>query len=170
MGLVTVIGTAPGRGAWVNQCVRGLAGHDVIVLELGYGYELGKIRDVFDMTDLDRFLFLQDSVEILSETFWGRLSEHDGSVGLMPEPGGFGCYMGVYERKHLAVMDWPVTLTKEDSIREEAAWCRRYANVSGASVLFPELVDREGTVREHLGRTNLVLENEHFRKWKGTYR
>lgn len=169
MGLTTVVATAPGRLAWAEQCLEGLLGRDVIVLELEAGYELAKLRWVYENKRLDRFLFLQDSAEILSETFWGRLSEHDESVGLMPEPGGFGCYMGVYERKHLAVMDWPETLTKEDSIREEAAWCRRYANVSGASVLFPELVDREGTVREHLGRTNLVLENEHFRKWKGTW-
>ena len=169
MGLVTVVATAPGRGDWVNQCARGLDGHDVYVAGLGYGYELGKIRHIFETTDIDRFLFLQDSAEVLSETFWGRLSEHDGSVGIMSDPAPFGCYMGVYERKYLELMEWPETLAKEDSIREEVLWTRRYAEVSGASILFPELRDSMGYEREHLGRNNLVIENEHFRKWKGTW-
>ena len=169
MGLTTVVATAPGRLAWADQCVLGLLGRDVIVLELDAGYELAKLRWVYENTGLDRFLFLQDSAEVLSKGFWARLSEHPGSVGIMGDPAPFGCYMGVYERRFLDLMDWPETLTKDDSIRQEVLWCSRYAEVSGASVLFPELRDSAGFEREHLGRNNLVLENEHFRKWKGTW-
>lgn len=170
MGLKVFIASTTDRAPWLAQCVKSLGGREVTVVLSG-SYELGKLQHIFQHHDDERFLFLQDSVEVLSEGFWARLREFSGSVGLLPDPHPFGCYMGVYERKHLAKMPWPAVESKEDSIRFEVEWAREYAQVvGGVPVVFPELTDASGFHMEHLGRSNLVLENAWFRKWKGTHR
>lgn len=79
--------------------------------------------------------------------------------------------MGVYERKVIdRVGGWPVVESKLDSIEQEIMWTRDYCHAAGGvPVLFPELRDDTGTIQNHFDRDNLVLENEFFRKWKGTW-
>jgi len=171
VGLKTIIGTTPGREAWLAQCLASVAGRDVFVVSLEAGYELGKIKWIHRQTNFERFLFLQDSSEVLSPDFWTRLDEFDGSVALMSDPRLYGCYMGVYERSVLDLLDyWPETNTKELSIRNEIDWTQAYCDAAkDVPVMFPELRDSVGFEQEHLGRTNLVLQNDLFRKWKGTW-
>lgn len=170
MGLKVFVGTAKGREDWLAQCLVSMGSREVRVISSG-AYELGKLSTIYWHHGGDRFLFLQDSVEVLSDEFWERLEEFDGSVGLLPEPAPFGCYMGVYERKHLKDFVWPVMRSKEDSIEWETRWVRDYVDrVGGVPVMFPELTDATGRVESRFGRENLVLENEMFRKWKGTWR
>lgn len=171
MGLTTVVATTPGRERWLAQCLASLFGRDVLVVSLEHGFELGKIEWVYRNTNLERFLFLQDSVEVLSKGFWGRLEEFPSSVALLSDPGVYGSYMGVYERKVLdRFAGWPTVNTKAEAIIHEVSWTRDYADYAGGvPVLFPELTDANGHVTEWFGRDNLVLENEYFRKWKGTW-
>lgn len=171
MGLVTVIGTAPGREAWLAQCLVSIGIRDIQVISLNDGYELGKIHWVLNNTIHDRFLFLQDSCEIKNSTFWSLLDEYQYSVALMNDPFLYGCYMGIYERRILEQLDfWPEINSKADSIRFEIEWTRAYCDKAGeVPVLFPDLHDSMGVKRERFGRDNLVLENEYFAKWKGTW-
>ena len=171
MGLTTVIATAPGREQWLTQCLKSLEGRDVFVVSLEHGFELGKIEWIYRNTVLERFLFLQDSVEVLSKGFWGRLDEFPGSVALLGDPSVYGSYMGVYERKVLdKLVGWPLVDSKMGSIANEIMWTRDYADkAGGVPVLFPDLTDADGHMAEKFGRMNLVLENQYFRKWKGTW-
>jgi hypothetical protein len=172
MGLTTVVATAPGREQWLTQCLQSLAGRDVLVVSLEHGFELGKIEWVYRNTTLERFLFLQDSAEVLSKGFWGRLEEFPGSVALLGDPSVYGSYMGVYERKVLdKLVGWPLVDSKMGSIANEIMWTRDYADKAGSvPVLFPDLTDSDGHMGEKFGRMNLVLENQYFRKWKGTWK
>ena len=171
MGLVTVVATAPRRERWLAQCMASLRGRDVLAVSLEHGYELGKIEWVYRNTTLDRFLFLQDSAEVLSKGFWGRLEEFPRSVALLGDPSVYGSYMGVYERKVLDKLPgWPTVDSKMASIANEIMWTRDYSDAAGgAPVLFPDLTDANGHVMNHFERDNLVLENQYFRKWKGTW-
>ena len=171
MGLTTVVATTPGREQWLTQCLQSLAGRDVLVVSLERGFELGKIEWVYRNTTLERFLFLQDSAEVLSKGFWGRLEEFPGSVALLGDPSVYGSYMGVYERKVLdKLVGWPLVDSKMGSIANEIMWTRDYADkAGGVPVLFPDLTDADGHMGEKFGRMNLVLENQYFRKWKGTW-
>lgn len=169
MGLKVFIGTAQGRENWLAQCLASMGSREVRVISSG-AYELGKLSTIYWYHGGDRFLFLQDSVEVLSEAFWDRLEEFPNSVGLLPNPAPFGCYMGVYERKHLKDFVWPVMRSKEDSIEHETRWTSIYAERAGeVPIMFPELTDQSGRTEVRFGRNNLVLENEMFRKWKGTW-
>ena len=171
MGLTTVVATVPGREQWLTQCLQSLTGRDVLVVSLERGFELGKIEWVYRNTTLERFLFLQDSAEVLSKGFWGRLEEFPGSVALLGDPSVYGSYMGVYERKVLdKLVGWPLVDSKMGSIANEIMWTRDYADKAGSvPVLFPDLTDADGHMGEKFGRMNLVLENQYFRKWKGTW-
>lgn len=170
MGLTTIVGTTPGRENWLAQCLVSLFGRDVLVVSLEDGFELGKIKWVYDHTDLDRFLFLQDSVEVLSQGFWEYLNAFDGSASLLCEPMRYGSYMGIYERKVLDLLEWPTVETKLDSIAQEVGWTQDYVRAAGdVPTIFRDLKDSNGYEKEHFGRNNLVLENQYFRKYKGTW-
>jgi hypothetical protein len=172
MGLkeTVVVATTPGREAWLTDCLASIQ-REVLVLRQGGTWELGKIKWLYENTQLDRFLFLHDSVVVKDQAFFDRMFEHDGSVSVTNDPGVFGMYMGIYTREHLGRVELYSPVTQRDSIRAEIEWTHRYATAAGnVPVVFPDLRDQlnVGFV-EHHGRKNMVLENYYLRKFKGTW-
>jgi hypothetical protein len=162
-----VIGTTPDRSNWLAECAASI-GRPFIAVS-NYGYELGKIRWVMENTNIERFLFLQDSVIIKSDAFWDLLEGYDGSVSINQDPTYYGSYMGVYERAILKHLDLPVMETKRDAVTHEVDWARRYIQVGGiVPVMFPTLRDGE-EFEVHHGRMNMVIENDYIKKYKGTW-
>jgi hypothetical protein len=172
MGLkeTVVVATTPGREAWLTDCLASIQ-REVLVLRQGGTWELGKIKWLYENTQLDRFLFLHDSVVVKDQAFFDRMFEHDGSVSVTNDPGIFGMYMGIFTREHLSRVELYSPVTQRDSIRAEIEWTHRYATAAGnVPVVFPDLRDQlnVGFV-EHHGRKNMVLENYYLRKFKGTW-
>lgn len=135
------------------------------------GFELGKIQWVVENTTIDRFLFIQDSV-IVSPALYASLSHFEGSVALLSDPVPFGCYLGVYERKVLEQVGFPNIRSKREAVEAEIWWTTAYCEAAGnVPVLTPQTCDAKAVkiVKRH-GRDNLVLENELFTKYKGTWR
>ena len=167
--MLTVIGSSPGRQAWLADCSASLGREHIAVVS--FGYELAKIAWVMENTTVDRFFFLQDSWQIKSAEFWDLLGQFEGSIALTRDPYFFGCYAGVYQRSVVERIGIPEVKDKQDSILLEIDWHRRYVEASGEpTVLFPELTDKNATdVVERHGRKNLVLENDLVVKWKGTW-
>lgn len=168
--MLTVIGSSPDRAEWAAECSASIRREHIVVSN--FGYELGKIRWVMENTNVDRFLFLQDSWVIKSDKFWGLIDQFGGSIALNRDPYFFGCYAGVYERWVVERVGIPWVENKQHSILLEIDWHRQYVDVAGEpTVLFPELTDKNaaGVVKRH-GRDNLLLENEFVQKWKGTWR
>jgi len=162
-----VIGTTPDRADWLTGCVASIARPHIVVSN--YGYELGKIRWVMEHTNIDRFLFLQDSVIVKSEKFWELLDEYDGSVSINQDPAHYGSYLGVYERKVLEQIDLPVMESKRDAVTHEVQWAKTYVKAAGeVPVMFPRLRDGE-QFEVYQGRMNMVIENDYIRKYKGTW-
>jgi len=167
--VLTVIGSSPDRQAWLADCSASIQREHIAVVN--YGYELGKIAWVMQHTTADRFLFLQDTWQVKSDSFWALLDGHGGSVALMNHPYFFGCFAGVYERHVIEKIGVPTVTEKYQSIVLEREWHRHYVEHAGEPVvLFPDLNDRNATrVVERHGRENLVLENDYVVKWKGTW-
>jgi hypothetical protein len=162
-----VIGTTPDRAGWLADCVARIS-HPYLVVS-DYSYELGKIRWVVENTNIDRFLFLQDSVIVKSELFWDLLAQYDGSVSINKDPDLYGSYLGVYERSVLERIDLPTISSKRDAVTHEVDWARTYVRAAGeVPVLFPDLRDGE-KFEVHQGRMNMVIENDYIRKYKGTW-
>lgn len=127
------------------------------------GYELGKIRWIYDHTDIDQFLFLQDSVVVKDMLWIDDIFSHDESVSLSHKH--FFMYMGKYTRKDLAKVDFPEVRTKSKAVRYEDEWTSKYA--PDCPSLWP-LYDTD-VFEQRNGRLNMVLENEHIVKYKGTW-
>ena len=163
-----VVATTPGREDWLKQCLSSID-RPVLVLS-DYTFELGKIHTIFNKTNIDRFMFLQDSVVIKDQNIFNLLDE-EGSIALTNDPVPFGMYMGVYERSVLEKVHIPLPETKQDAIRYEIEWTKIYCSqASKLKIVYPELCDRNAIKKEIVfGRENLVLENDYLIKYKGNW-
>lgn len=155
-----VVGSFP-DSPWLADCLRTIpARRDVTVHRTG-GYEISALRTA--LRYYDRFLFLQDSTEVLHPEFWDII---DGTSRTWLF-GGPPMYLGVYDRNELelAIPDAPESMNKALSI----AWEGELPKRLGYPTLWPEVNDATGRFEERHGRNNLVLENKWLRKWKGSW-
>lgn len=170
--MLTVIGTNVGRSDWWVSAASSIAPKREVTIVIADGFEIGKLKYVYDNFSVDRFLFLQDSFEVKDDRFFDLLNEYPGSVSINKDPYYYGCYAGVYEKKVLREIGFPLVLTKRTAVEEEVRWHKKYIEVAGeVPVLFPDFTDASSTrtVIKN-GRENLVIENEYLIKYKGTWR
>lgn len=165
-----VIGTTPNREHWLSESLKSMGDRPVMVLS-DYTFELGKIEWVYRNTNLDRFLFMQDSVIVKNPEFFDLVESHSGSVSINKDPSYYGCYLGVYEREVLDAVSIPKIQKKSESIYHEINWNLQYVKAAkSVKVLFPELSDANAKRTEiKYGRENLVLENDYLIKYKGDW-
>jgi hypothetical protein len=164
---IVVISTSPGRENWVKEMLCSISRPVVVVSD--FGYELGKIKWVFENTNCDRFLFLQDSLVIRDESLFEQVFEAKGSSCIMDTPSCLGSYMGVYERSVLSKIDIPVIHTKEDSIYFEIEWTQRYIELCESFSHPISIVHKELETVRKFGRENLLYVNQYYEKWKGDW-
>lgn len=166
-----VIGTSPNRSHWLAECLKSLGDRQTIVLS-DYTFELGKIKWIYENTNLDKFLFLQDSVIVKNLDFFDLIESHNGSISINKDPSYYGCYLGVYEREVLNQMpEIPKVVKKSEAIYHEIYWNLQYVNhTKELTILFPELSDANAKkIEKKFGRENLVLENDYLIKYKGDW-
>lgn len=158
------IGTAPGREPWLNDCLTSIRATTdrVVTVHTSGGYELAALRS--GATHHDRFLFLHDTVTILSPQFWNVIDWWPGTAWLTGWPPMF---MGIHDRISLKVLDrFPDSIDKADAIRIEA----ELPTLLDYSTIWPDITDATALRQEHRhGRDNLVLGNNLFEKHKGTW-
>lgn len=164
-----VIATTPGRQDWLKQCLNSIS-KPVLVLS-DFTFELGKINWIYHNTNIERFLFLQDSVVIKDERIFELLYQDKGSIALTNDPGMYGMYLGIYERKVLAQIDIPIPKSKAEAISYELTWTQEYCRVAkSVRLAFTDLTDSKAKRKEVIfGRENLVLENDFLIKYKGNW-
>lgn len=162
--LPVLIGTHPHRTAWLADCLKTIpTGRTVEVHRTG-GFELAALRT--GVRYFDRFLFLQDSMLVKHPAFWDVVDGTDSPAWLCGHP---PMYVGIHDRDQLApALDrYPAEITKEQSIDIEVD-LPTHLNYS---TLWPDVVDATALRREHRhDRDNLVVGNELFEKFKGTWR
>lgn len=170
MKQIVAIATSPGREHWVSNCLKSI-GHIPYIVVSDYGYELGKIQWMYDNTNFDRWLLLQDSVSIKDARFFDMAFSYPKSVAVSNCPVKFGMYLGVYCRETLDKVGIPTAFTKEDAIHYERHWSDEYCATEGdVPTMFEDFKDQNATgIREMFGRDNLILENEYIIKYKGTW-
>ena len=171
MKQVIVVPTSPGREHWAKQCSESLKDTPHIVVS-EYGYEIGKIRWMMENTNFDRWLMLQDSVVVKDLSLFDLAFSHPNSVALSNCPVKFGMYLGIYTRKTLSKVEIPIAHDKEDAIRYEVEWSKKYCeSEKNIPTLFEDFSDGNSKRTVNIfGRENLVLENEYLIKYKGTWR
>lgn len=162
-----VIATSSERENWIYDIVKSLS-IPFILVSAG-GYELGKIQWVYENTNIDRFIFLQDSLVIRDNSLFEKIFNEEGSSCLMCDPSHMGSYLGLYERETLYKTGIPIAHNKKDSIRFEIDWTKEY--ISNCEKLnHPIDLDHKimYTVMKN-GRENMVYVNSLYEKWKGDW-
>jgi len=77
--------------------------------------------------------------------------------------------MGIYDRKLLKKTGIPEVRTRAEAVYFEVRWVEDYILAAGEiSVFFSDLNDSD-IFEEVFGRTNMVLENDYLKKYKGTW-
>jgi hypothetical protein len=165
--LKIVVGTSPGRESWLSDCLSSISYPTVVVSN--FGFEIGKFRWIIENTSIQRFVFLQDTVKILDNTFFEVLDKAVGSISLMDVPGPFGSYLGVFERKIINEVGLPVVASKSDSIFFENHWATKYFEACGTLYAVDGLENQLIENQFKNGRNNLVYRNRYFEKWKGDW-
>lgn len=155
-----VIGTHPGS-PWLADCLKSIPLHRPVKVHREGGYEIAALRTACRY--YDRFLFIQDSTQVLHPLFWDL-------IDTTPPTWLFGwppMYMGVYNRADLEphLSDAPATIDKATSI----AWEVELAHRLGYPYLWPDVRDATAVPEERHGRANLRLSNGFFAKWKGSW-
>lgn len=168
MKQAVVISTSPGRAQWVNDCLSSLSVPAIVVST--NNYELGAIKWVYENTNIDRFILLQDSIVIRNNDLLMSIFDTEGSSCLMCTPQCLGSYLGLYERHILDQLDIPVVSGKIESIEYETKWTRQYINQC-EKFSHPVNIEHKiiETIHRH-GRENQVSVNNLYEKWKGTWR
>lgn len=161
--LPVVIGTNPERRMWLTDClksIRATAKHRRVLIHDTGGFEITALRT--GIATFDRFLFLHDSCEILTPTFWETVDNSDPAWLF----GGPPMYLGIYDSINLApaIEDAPQVMTKQWALAWEGALPERLP----MPTLWPDIIDATGRYEERHGRTNLILEKPGMlRKFKG---
>lgn len=161
---IVVNGASQADPAWLDD----LGSHYNLLTNETDEYELGAIRTFLDETDVDEFVFLQDSWEVFDQAFLDICFAHRGSVALGLS--GFH-YAWKFRRAVLDGMPIPRTTTKAESVFEEGAFARAYWTRDPDTLLLdPAFHDGAATeFIERFGRTNMVLRNQWFAKYKGDW-
>ena len=156
-----VIGSSPGREAWLRDCLNSLQKPCLIITD--NKYELGKIK--WCQENLSKpFFFFQDSVVFKSTRWIDEALNMYSSVSLNNDPELYGTYMGIYDPKVLRQMDVPVPNSKAEAIDYEISWTRKYVEqVGGVDVLFPEFKDSKIFQAQRLKQN---FDCHRFKPWK----
>ena len=162
-----VIGTMPGREAWLNDCLASLEGCGVEVVTIqSQNFELSVIELASRL--YDEFIFLPDSTEVLDhvslvDECFGTTS----SVSLSQFPGPYGMYLGKYVSNSLAQISFPFVRDKLDAVHYETVWTGKYVQIASTKVL-GNLPHSDNFVERH-GRLNMVCENHWLRRFKASW-
>ena len=134
-------------------------------------FECGALKSAMELTDLDEFIILQDTIEVLNPRIFQKMFEYEGqSVTFGPK---FTLYLAKYRRETLNKVEIPVTLTKIEAIQTESTFAMTYMAAEDREIitLFPEFDDSnpDNFIEKRWGRANLVLKNRYLIKRKGTW-
>lgn len=160
--LPVVVGSHP-DSPWLADCltcIRGTTERELLVHGDG-GYEPAALRTAVE--HFDRFIYLQDSVTILSPTFWNEIGEEPCWFAGHPP-----MFLGIYDSTTLAPLLPTGRVTKEESINLETS----LSLILHHTTIWPTVTDHTALRREHRhGRDNLVLGVPGvWEKLKGTWR
>lgn len=163
--IVIVVNDAP-NADWVNNLSS-----EYLVFRMPWdGYELGAMQVALRHTNLDEFVLLQDTFEILDITLFDRLfNDYPGqSVAYNPH---FQMYLGKFRREALEKMEIPEVRNKADAVLQEEHFTKEYRAIETTVVFNPAFIDNNfyDSWEERWGRKNLVLKDQYLIKRKGVW-
>jgi len=151
--------------SWLAECLNSIQTDYPVLLTNHDGWCMNGIQKIWETTDYDEMVFLNESMVVKDNAIWDILfKEHDGKSVMLGER--FLMFFGKFRREMVNKLVFPEVKTKvDDVLLGEGKWCREYMELNDHIELQP-LSDNDRREDKH-GRTNMVLENDYFIKWKG---
>jgi len=171
MKQVIVIGSTTRTKDWLQNCLNSFGNYNKypIIVVVNDDFELGKLKWVYENTDIDEFFLLHDTVEIKDTSLFDLAFNYEGSFALSKQPVQMGMFLGKYRREILNKMIIPTTKTKMEAVMQECAFNQEYSILEAKmATIFKPLVNTD-VFEEKFGRNNMVLENDYIKKYKGTW-
>jgi len=162
------------RLEWLNNCLASFKGYNkypiiTLMVDEGKGYIPDFLRTISAM-NIEEFVLLQDSMEIKDPSVFDICFEDlkGTSVSLSKTPTFFGSTHGKFLTSVLNECSLNKLDNKYDDVLFEVSFGNEYALKTGRFVDLCTLGHTD-KFEEKFGRTNMVVENEYIRKFKGTW-
>ena len=125
------------------------------------------IEKVFNETDYEEICILNETTICKDNSIWDIIFKtHKGQSVMLGE--NYLMFFGKYLRKH--ILPFPkVTTKQEDVLLGEDVWSKGYGRLPIEHIPIQPLYDNYSVYEEKNGRLNMVLENDYFKKYKGSW-
>lgn len=166
-----VIGSTTRTKDWLQNCLNSFGNYKdySIIVVVNDDFEMGKIKWVYDNTNLDEFFLLHDTVEIKNPDIFDAAFEYQGSFGLSTQPVPMGSFLGKYRREVLAQMTITPTKTKLEAVLAEIDFNKKYLQLEQNYTTCDEPLHDTDVFETKFGRNNMILENTWIKKYKGCW-
>lgn len=163
-----IIGTRPDRKEQLRNCLNSFTTpYDILIADCD-GYEVGKLKWVLEKTDIDEFIFLQDTVEVKDAKFIEMCFFLPQSVSICNYPALFGCYLGKYKRSILEKMNLPDVKDKLGAVEYEMQIGLDYSKFEIPFILFDDLNNVDNYV-DKWDHKVMKIENDYLIKYKSVW-
>lgn len=155
-----------GSRGWLEDCLDSIVTDYPIVISNHSGWCMTGIQKVFETTDYDELCILNETMICKDNSVWDIIfKENEGKSVMLGQ--GYLMFFGKYLRKH--ILPFPEVKTKRDDVLlGEDEWSKGYGRLPIEHVQLQPLYDTN-VFEEKNGRNNMVLENDFFKKYKGSW-
>jgi hypothetical protein len=162
-----VILHARGENKWLQPLLDSIQTHYPIIVT-NHDPEIwcmGAIKQVFENTNFDEILILNESMIVKNNLIWELcFSDNKGKPCMLAE--NYLMFLGKFNRN---IPPIPTVKNKrEDVLLGEGSWCIEYKDLNPDYVAIQPLKDTQVFTEIH-GQKRMVLENDYFIKYKGTW-
>lgn len=156
-----------GSKGWLEDCLNSIDTTYPIIITNHQGWCMNGIQKVIENTDYDEYCILNESMIVKDNDIWRIIfEEHKGkSVRLARD---YLMFFGKLLKEH--ILPYPEVKTKRDDVLlGEDVWCRGYSALPIEHIDIQPLYDTYQVYKEVNGRNCMVLENDYFIKYKGSW-
>jgi hypothetical protein len=158
-----------GQSPWLNELLDTIHTDYPVIVTNHEGWGIDGVRKMFTHTEFDEIFFLNETMLVKDNIIWDIVFEKfKGESVAIGE--NYLMWLGKYLRKHVLQTTFPVVTSKrEDITLGEFEWNKQYIGQDSSFYTVGMMTDTFDKYEERHGRTNMVLENEYFIKYKATW-
>jgi hypothetical protein len=158
-----------GSKGWLEDCLDSIDTPYPIIISNHRPEQwcLGAIQKIFETTDYDEICILNETMICKDNSVWDIIfKENEGKSVMLGRE--YLMFFGKYLRKH--ILPFPEVKSKVDDVLiGEDQWSKGYARLPIEHVGLQPLYDTYEVFEEKNGRNNMILENDYFKKYKGSW-
>lgn len=158
-----------GRSLWLNDLLDSISTDYPIIITNHDGWMIDGVKKAFETTNFDEIFFLNESMIIKDNAIWDIVFKQFKGKSVAIGDKYLMC-LGKYLRKYVEQTEFPVVNSKEEDVKlGEFGWNNQYMDLDSTYSQIYSMTDTFEKYEYKYRRSNMILENEYFKKWKGTW-